>query len=111
MPLPETADLVQIDESQCDDLVAYISAVSPQLRGAPVTARQACYLPRHMRFGKERGPIIGPTSERGVWVAAGHTCWGIQNGPGTGCLMAEWVFEGAATSARVAKLDPRTFKV
>lgn len=111
VPLPETADLVQTDDAQCEDLVSYISTISPQLRAAPVKARQACYLPRHMRFGQERGPIVGPTSVPGVWVAAGHTCWGIQNGPGTGCLMAEWVFDGAPRSAGVGRLDPRAFKV
>jgi glycine/D-amino acid oxidase-like deaminating enzyme len=47
----------------------------------------------------------------GLLVAAGHTCWGIQNGPGTGKLMSEFVFDGAATSADVEQLDPRKFKV
>lgn len=47
----------------------------------------------------------------GLFVAAGHTCWGIQNGPGTGKLMSEFVFDGAAKSANVDKLDPRKFKV
>ena len=111
IPLPETADLVQTDPSQCDDLVSYISTISPTLRAAPVKARQACYLPRHMRFGDERGPLVGPTSVKGLWIAAGHTCWGIQNGPATGYLMAEWILEGKAKSANISKLDPRTFKI
>ncbi|SPN97661.1 uncharacterized protein DNG_01174 [Cephalotrichum gorgonifer] len=111
VPLPETADLVQVDDTQCDDLISYISTISPPLRAAPIKARQSCYLPRHMRFGQERGPIAGPTSVSGVWVASGHTCWGIQNGPGTGYLMAEWLFEGASGSPGSEKLDPRLFKV
>lgn len=111
MPLPETADQVQCDEAQCDDLVAYIGTVSPLLAAAPVRAKQACYLPRHMRFGEERGPLIGLTSASGVWVAAGHTCWGVQNGPGTGYLMAELLFDGEARSADVDVLDPKKFKV
>ena len=64
-----------------------------------------------MRFGQESGPLVGQTTVPGVLVAAGHTCWGIQNGPGTGKLMAEFVFVGAAKSAIVDKLDPRKFKV
>lgn len=111
VPLPETADQVQCDDAQCDDLAAYIATVSPRLAGAPVKARQACYLPRHMRFGDERGPLIGQTSAPGVWVAAGHTCWGIQNGPATGCLVAEMLLDGAATSADIEALDPKKFKV
>ncbi|CAI4213826.1 unnamed protein product [Parascedosporium putredinis] len=111
IPLPETADLVQTDPDQCEDLVAYISTISPALRAAPVKARQACYLPRHMRSGDERGPLIGPTLTPGLWVAAGHTCWGIQNGPATGYLMAQYILEGKASAADIAELDPRTLKV
>ncbi|KAK1760674.1 putative oxidoreductase TDA3 [Echria macrotheca] len=111
IPLPETADLVQCDEAQCDDLIAYIGTVSPVLGAAPIKAKQACYLPRHMRFGEERGPLIGQTGVRGIWVAAGHTCWGIQNGPATGYLMAELLLEGKAKSANIDKLDPKKFKV
>ncbi|KAL2015823.1 hypothetical protein VTK56DRAFT_4713 [Thermocarpiscus australiensis] len=109
-PLPPTADQVQTDPAQCDDLIAYIGTISPALARAPVKARQACYLPRHMRFGEERGPLLGPTSVPGLWVAAGHTCWGIQNGPGTGFLVARMIF-GDEVPADVGKLDPRRFKV
>jgi glycine/D-amino acid oxidase-like deaminating enzyme len=111
VPLPETADLVQCDEAQCDDLIAYIGTVSPVLASASIKAKQACYIPRHMRFGDERGPLIGQTSVPGIWVAAGHTCWGVQNGPATGYLMAELLFDGAAKSADIEKLDPKKFKV
>lgn len=34
-------------------------------------------------------------------------CWGIQNGPGTGKLMSEFVFDGNAVSAKIGALDPR----
>ncbi|KAI0537808.1 FAD dependent oxidoreductase [Xylaria digitata] len=111
VPLPETADLVEVDEAQCDDLVAYIGTVSTTLKAAPVIAKQACYMPRHMRPGQESTPIVGGTAVEGLWVAAGHTCWGIQNGPATGKLMSEFIFEGAARSADVAELDPRQFGI
>ncbi|KAI0167000.1 FAD dependent oxidoreductase [Hypoxylon sp. FL1284] len=111
VPLPETADLVECDEAQCDDLVAYIGAVSPVLGAATVAAKQACYLPRHVRFGRETAPLVGPTSVARLWIAAGHTCWGIQNGPATGKLVSELIFDGRATSADIAELDPRRYKV
>jgi glycine/D-amino acid oxidase-like deaminating enzyme len=111
IPLPDTADLVQCDEAQCDDLVAYIATISPALAAAPVKAKQACYLPQHKRFGAEAGPLVGRAQTPGLWVASGHTCWGIQNGPATGCLMAEMLLDGAAKSADVDRLDPRKFKV
>ncbi|CAK7220057.1 hypothetical protein SBRCBS47491_004060 [Sporothrix bragantina] len=111
VPLPATADLVEHDSLQCADLVAYVSTFSPALATAPVKATQACYLPRHIRFGDERAPLIGPTHTLGLWVASGHTCWGIQNSPATGCLMAEMLLDGKATSADVSKFDPRKFKI
>ncbi len=111
VPLPETADLVEVDEAQCDDMAAYIGTVSTTLKAAPVIAKQACYMPRHMRPGQESTPLVGGTAVEGLWVAAGHTCWGIQNGPATGKLMSELIFEGAAKSADVAELDPRQFGI
>lgn len=111
VPLPDTADQVQTDESQCDDLTAYLGTISSALAAARVKAKQACFIPQHIRFGTERGPLIGPTAVPGVWIAAGHTCWGVQNAPGTGLLMAEFVFEGAARSADVGVLHPDRFRV
>ncbi|RGP66755.1 oxidoreductase tda3 [Fusarium longipes] len=111
IPLPDTADQVECDEAQCDDIISYISTFSPVLAAAPVKTKQACYLPQHIRFGQESGPLIGRTTVPGLFVAAGHTCWGIQNGPGTGKLMSEFVFDGSAKSADVDKLDPRKLKV
>lgn len=93
---------MQVEEANCDDLVAYIELFSPALARAPVKLKQACYLPQ-----REGEPLVGPTSTPGVYVAAGHTCWGIQNGPATGKLMAEWVLDGQATSSDISDLDPR----
>ncbi|KAM0275795.1 hypothetical protein ACHAQH_007419 [Verticillium albo-atrum] len=103
-PLPDTADLVRVDEANCDDLLAYIATFSPQLAAAKVKAKQACYLPQ-----REGGPLIGATSTPGLWVAAGHTCWGIQNGPATGKLMAEYVFDGKTSSSDISEMDPRRY--
>jgi hypothetical protein len=41
--------------------------------------------------------------EGGVFLAAGHGAWGISQGPGTGCVMAELV-EGRGTSADIGAL-------
>ncbi|KAI1260481.1 FAD dependent oxidoreductase [Xylariaceae sp. FL1019] len=111
VPLPDTADLVVVDEAQCDDMAAYLGTVSRTLKAAPISARQACYMPRHMRPGQESTPLVGGTSVEGLWVAAGHTCWGIQNGPATGKLMSEFIFDGVATSADVTELDPKQFGI
>ncbi|KAK7954008.1 hypothetical protein PG996_014894 [Apiospora saccharicola] len=111
IPLPEAADQTECDEAQCDDLISYIGTISSTLGSAPILAKQSCYIPRHMRFGEERSPLVGGTSVAGLWIAAGHTCWGIQNGPATGKLMSEYIFDGAPKSADISELDPRQYKV
>lgn len=106
VPLPKSSDLVQVDESRCQDIVDYIASISDELRDGEVTARQACYLPNVNASGSG-GPLVGLTDVKGLIMAAGHTCWGIQNGPGTGKLVSEFVFDGEAKSAKVKGLDPR----
>jgi glycine/D-amino acid oxidase-like deaminating enzyme len=85
-----------------------VSTISEELRDGEVTARQACYLPNVSRGS---GPLIGQTSVKGLFMGAGHTCWGIQNGPATGKLLSEMVWDGKAKSAEIGSLDPRRFGV
>jgi len=67
--------------------------------------KQACYLPSVVGGN---GPLIGETGVRGLLMATGHTCWGIQNSCATGKLISEFVFDGKAKSAKIGGLDPRT---
>ena len=105
VPLPKSTEDVETDEARCQDIIDYVSSISDEMRDGEVTARQACYLPNVE--GASAGPLIGETGVKGLLMAAGHTCWGIQNGPGTGKLVAEFVFEGRAKSASIGALDPR----
>ncbi|KAL5116671.1 hypothetical protein ACEQ8H_005420 [Pleosporales sp. CAS-2024a] len=102
--LPTTSDLVACDTSRCQDIIDQVSSISEELRDGQVTARQACYLPNVEGRG---GPIVGETSVKGLFLGTGHTCWGIQNGPGTGKVLSEMVWEGGAKSAKVDELAPR----
>ena len=106
IPLPTSSDLVVSDESRCDDIYAYISSITPTLKAGQVLTKQACYLPLVSSSG-DRGPIIGETGIKGLILASGHTCWGIQNSCATGKLVSEFVFEGGAKSADIEELDPR----
>ncbi|KAH9845576.1 putative oxidoreductase [Teratosphaeria destructans] len=107
VPLPPTSDDVVVDERRCQEVVDYVASISDELREGEVTARQACYLPNVTSGG---GPLVGRVpGVRGLVLAAGHTCWGIQNGPGTGKVVSEFVWEGTGRSARVAGLDPGNF--
>ena len=102
--LPKSADEVVVDDSRCQDIVDYCASFSDEMRDGSVLVRQACYLPQVDGGG---GPLVGRTKTDGVLIASGHTCWGIQNGPGTGRLMSEFVFDGEAKSADIRGLDPR----
>lgn len=106
-PLPSTTDNVHVDQERCDDIIAQVGSVSDELRDGEVCARQACYLPTVSAV--RGGPLIGESGTNGLYVAAGHTCWGIQNAPGTGKLMSEFVFDGKAKSAKIGSLDPRNY--
>lgn len=105
VPLPKTTADVVTDDSRCQDIIDYISSISDEMRDGEVTVRQACYLPNVQ--AASGGPLIGQTGLKGLLLAAGHTCWGIQNGPGTGKLISEFVFDGKAKSASIGCLDPQ----
>ncbi len=105
VPVPISTDLVEVDERRCQEIVDQVSSISNELRDGQVTARQACYLPNVEAAAA--GPLIGETGVKGLLMATGHTCWGIQNAPATGKLISEIVFDGRARSANIAALDPQ----
>lgn len=102
VPLPLTTAEVEVDRARCEDILRQVGGISDELgKDGEVLARQACYLP-------QGGPFIGEVGgTKGLIVAAGHTCWGIQNAPGTGKLVSEIVFDGMAKSARLGGCDPK----
>lgn len=102
VPLPLTNAEVEVDRARCEDIINQVGGISDELgKDGQVLARQACYLP-------QGGPFIGEVGgTKGLIVAAGHTCWGIQNAPGTGKLVSEIVLDGMAKSARLGGCDPK----
>ncbi|ODQ51911.1 FAD dependent oxidoreductase [Saitoella complicata NRRL Y-17804] len=103
--IPETADKVEVIQSRCDDLVKQAGELSSRLKEGEVLACQACYLPV-MERGMG-GPMVGAVPGRkGVWVAAGHSCWGISLSAGTGKVLSEMILDGEAKSCDVGMLDP-----
>ena len=63
------------------------SSISSALDGK-VLKSQACYLP----VSDKIGPIISeiPLYD-GAYIATGHSCWGILNGPITGLVVAQLI--------------------
>ncbi|RAL08325.1 FAD-dependent oxidoreductase [Aspergillus homomorphus CBS 101889] len=107
VPLPPTSAEVEVDDVRCQEIINQVGSISDHLRNGEICARQACYLPNVA--AARGGPMIGHTGTKGLYLAAGHTCWGIQNAPGTGKLISEFVFDGEAKSARIKALDPRDY--
>ncbi|KAI1208283.1 FAD dependent oxidoreductase [Annulohypoxylon truncatum] len=99
--LPLTSADVEVDTARCDDIIYQVGGISDELgKDGQVLAKQACYLP-------QGGPWIGKVDNtEGLVVAAGHTCWGIQNAPATGKLVSEIILEGKAKSAKLGSCDP-----
>jgi len=57
--------------------------------------KQSCYLPTT----PDGLPMMGELQDKkGCFVAAGHGCWGILLGPGTGETMASLIATGSSTS-------------
>ena len=107
VPLPETTADVEVDPKRCQDIIQQVGSISDELRDGEIRAQQACYLPNVAAL--RGGPLVGLTATKGLYIAAGHTCWGIQNAPGTGKVMSEFVFDGKAKSAKIGSLDPRNY--
>lgn len=105
VPLPDTADEVGYDEKKISELIEQSRVLSPLSldldAGASLRAKQACYLPISNRTGN---PIIG--GKDGIYVAAGHSCWGITNSLGTGKVMSELILNGSVKSANIRGLLP-----
>ncbi|GAA6052587.1 hypothetical protein JCM3770_003257 [Rhodotorula araucariae] len=109
--LPASASAVSVDAGAIAKLVSQVARLSPshlsESAGATVVRTQACYLP--VGSGD---PVIGRVhgdaadAAKGVYVASGHSCWGICNGPGTGQVVAELLLDGVASSADIGRLGP-----
>ncbi|KAJ9102641.1 hypothetical protein QFC19_004750 [Naganishia cerealis] len=111
-PLPATTADVTPSPAAITTLHAQARTLSPHLdasssasseAGATVRAEQACFLPLSHRGTPLIGAVPGLNK---VYVASGHSCWGICNAPGTGKVLSEIVLQGKATSADVAALAP-----
>lgn len=89
---PDPADVAP-DEGAHARLEALCRSLAPALEAAPIVARQACFRP----VTEDGLPLIGRVpGVDGVYVATGHSVWGMLNAPATGEAMAELILDGAA---------------
>ncbi|KAK7386403.1 hypothetical protein VNO78_26614 [Psophocarpus tetragonolobus] len=73
---------------------------------ARVKAEQACFLP----CTDDGVPVIGEVpGVKGCYVATGHSCWGILNGPATGAALAQLIIHGHSTIVDLKRFSPARF--
>ncbi|KIJ16452.1 D-amino-acid dehydrogenase [Paxillus involutus ATCC 200175] len=106
--LPGNVDDVAVDETACQSIWEHVASISTKFKEGTIEKRQACCLPI-VSVGGE--PIIGEARKiaRGVYIATGHTCWGICNAPGTGKVIAELILNGKMYSRNLKELAPSRF--
>jgi glycine/D-amino acid oxidase-like deaminating enzyme len=74
--------------------------ISEKFKDAKIETTQACFRPESTR----NRPIIGALGN-GLWMASGHSVWGICNGPGTGKLMVRLLAFSQTTFADISKAE------
>ena len=102
-PLPDSPELVEVNDDSCAVLARAAGRVSTVLAQARIVRRQACYRP----ITDDGLPLIGRVPGlRGAYVATGHGPWGILNAPATGLAMAELVADGLVSLVDLRAFDP-----
>ncbi|KAG6492335.1 hypothetical protein ZIOFF_047292 [Zingiber officinale] len=103
--VPDDPEEIHGESESISMLHEIASTVSSHLRDgeAEVVAEQACFLP----CTDDGLPVIGEIPGiKGCYVATGHSCWGILNGPATGASLAELIFDGNSTTADLKPFSP-----
>ncbi|KAG6775279.1 hypothetical protein POTOM_018723 [Populus tomentosa] len=106
--VPEDPEQIVGDPESLEVLKRVASTVSSHLveGEARLKVEQACFLP----CTDDSVPVIGEIpGVKGCYVATGHNCWGILNGPATGAAMAELIVDGQSTIVDLAGFSPARF--
>ena len=98
---------VKPEPNLMDRLQQMSARLSPLFRPEKIIAKQACYRP----VTEDGLPLIGRVpQDDGLYVATGHSVWGILNAPATGEALAELIVEGATRNVDLAPFDPARLK-
>ncbi|XP_076918054.1 D-amino-acid oxidase-like [Bidens hawaiensis] len=105
--VPDNPEEIEPNPDSIRVLKRVASTVSSYLgEESEVKAEQACFLP----CTDDSVPVIGELpGMKGCYVATGHSCWGILNGPATGAAMAELVMDGCSTIVDLTRFSPARF--
>eukprot|EP01113_Clastostelium_recurvatum_P034289 TRINITY_DN4632_c0_g1_i3.p1 TRINITY_DN4632_c0_g1~~TRINITY_DN4632_c0_g1_i3.p1 ORF type:complete len:372 (-),score=53.77 TRINITY_DN4632_c0_g1_i3:61-1176(-) len=100
--LPDDASLVRPSEGKCESIYRMAQTLYGKVAGE-VEKSQACFLPE----SHKGHPYIGKIeSVGGLYIATGHSCWGILNSPATGLAMTELLLDGKASSVNIDNFTP-----
>lgn len=106
--IPDNPEEISGDPASIQMLKRVARTVSSHLGEveAEVKAEQACFLP----CTDDSVPVIGEIpGAKGCYVATGHSCWGILNGPATGAALSELVIDGNASIVDLSRFSPGRF--
>ncbi len=104
-PLPEDPATIAPREGACEKILEIAANVSSEMEEVEIVAKQACYLPT----SPDHLPLIGKIpGYGGAYIATGHGCWGILNGPATGLCIAQLLLE-MPTDVDLSKFSPSRF--
>jgi len=105
LPVPQDPDKVEQNPDTIDKVLQVAKQVSSQL-AVDDWEPSACYLPTT----KDGDPCIGEVpGVSGLYMAAGHSCWGILQGPATGEALAQLILEGRTHNVDITPFDPARF--
>lgn len=76
---------VQPSAGACESVREIAGLMSSALKEAELETNSACYLPN----SPDGEIVMGAVSAvKGLYIASGHSCWGILNSPATGLLLS-----------------------
>ncbi|XP_042502229.1 putative oxidoreductase TDA3 [Macadamia integrifolia] len=106
--VPDGPEQVAVEPESIKMLQRVAASVSSHLEEgeAHLKTQQACFLP----CTDDGQPAIGEMPNvKGCYVATGHGCWGILNGPATGAAVAELVLDGLSSIVDLSPFSPARF--
>lgn len=100
------------EEVRPDRIATVVNAVKEagegilSLQSTTDGTEQACYLPTT----EDGTPVMGSLpGSKGCFIAAGHTCWGILMGPGSGESMADLIATGKTPNVDLVPFSAERF--
>jgi glycine/D-amino acid oxidase-like deaminating enzyme len=102
VPLPERVSQVSPGPAAIARLKATVEEMAPGY-SIRTSVEQACYLPST----RDGLPLIGKIRGiHGLYIATGHSVWGILAAPATGSALAELIVDGQSRSINLSDFDP-----